>query len=294
MPDAILHIGFNKCGSTALQQWLSAQEDALLAQGIWYRRMDPRTDVVCTNPHLQVLAFTLADQPVPSRPMNAVLGIPEGDRVAQDAVAHAFREQFEAQVANGGFKTWVGSSEALVSRFMTPEAISALADWLSGLFGNVRYVAYVRRPETWLVSLFGHQLRKTASPEDLTAFVDRFGPAPFARLLDMWRTAVGQEALDVRLFEESWLGGGGLVRDFQTVLDLPAGTLPTRSKRVNTTFRNRMNPWSRAPKRPVLSAQTRDMIAQSNAEGMGWIESTFFADRQTEFRSWAAGSETRC
>lgn len=291
MPDAILHIGFNKCGSTALQQWLGAQEDALLARSIWYRRMDPRTDVVCTNPHLQVLAFTLAGQPVPSRPMNAVLGIPEGDRVAQDAVAHAFREQFEAQVANGGFTTWVGSSEALVSRFMTPEAISALAEWLSGLFGNVRYVAYVRRPETWLVSLFGHQQRKTASAEELTAFVDRFGPAPFARLLDLWRTAVGQDALDVRLFDESWLDGGGLISDFQTVLGLPAGTLPSRSKRVNTSFRARMTPWSRAPKRPALSAQTREKISQLNADDMSWVESTFFADRRTEFRNWAAGPE---
>lgn len=294
MSDAILHIGFNKCGSTALQQWLGARADALAGHGIWYQRMDPRPEVVCTNPHLQVLAFTLAGQPVPERPMNTVLGIAEGDRAAQDAVAHRFREDFEGRVAEGGFRTWVGSSESLVSRFMTPEAAGALADWLSGLFDRVRYVAYVRRPDSWVVSSYGHKQRKAERPEDLAEFVEGVGPAPFARVLDLWRSAVGQDALDVRLFDESWLAGRGLVEDFQTVLGLAPGAMPAEVERVNTSYRSGRLPWSRAPRRPTLPAAMRETIARRNAEGMTWIENTFFADRRAEFRSWAAGSEAGC
>ncbi|MBY6118941.1 hypothetical protein [Mameliella alba] len=288
-PDAILHIGFNKCGSTALQQWLGDQASALADQGIWYRRMDPRDDVVCTNPQLQVLACTLAGEDVPARPMNAVLGIT--DRASQDRVAEDFRRDFEARVAKGGFDIWVGSSEALVGRNMTPAATQALADWLSSLFGRVRYVAYIRRPEPWLVSLYGHHKRRSGQDESLAEFAKRVGQAPFARLLGMWQQAVGPEALDVRLFREDWLRGSGLVEDFASVLGLPSGVVETRAKRLNTSFRDGLRglmPMARAPKRPSLSAETRSAIANRNAETMAWIEGHCFADRRAEFRTWTA------
>ncbi len=288
-PDAILHIGFNKCGSTALQQWLGDQVDALADQGIWYRRMDPRADVVCTNPQLQVLACTLAGEDVPARPMNAVLGIT--DRTSQDRVAEDFRRDFEARVAKGGFDTWVGSSESLVGRNMTPDATQALTDWLTSLFGRVRYVAYIRRPEPWLVSLYGHHQRRTGKQESLSEFAQRVGQTPFARLLGMWQQTVAPEALDVRLFHEHWLRDSGLVEDFSTVLGLPTGAVETRAKRLNTSFRDGLRglmPLARSPKRPSLPAETRNAIAARNAEAMQWIEGRFFADRRAEFRNWVA------
>jgi hypothetical protein len=290
MPDAILHIGFNKCGSTALQQWLGDQRGALADRGALYQRMDPRSDVICTNPHLQVLAFSLAGQPVPHRPMNAVLGITQGDIDSQNRVADAFRHSFEARVAQGGFDTWIGSSEALVARDMTPEAVGALTEWLSSLFERVRHVAYIRRPEPWMVSLYGHHRRKTKADETLSAFVDRVGSVPFARKLKIWEQAVGRDALDVRLFQEDWLKGAGLVEDFSTVPGLPTGSIDTRARRVNTSFKEglrALSPLNRRPPRPRVPKELRDLIVRRNAEDMGWISNTFFADDQTDFRAWA-------
>lgn len=290
MPDAILHIGFNKCGSTALQKWLGDQSNALADRGIRYQRMDPRGDAVCTNPHLQVLAFSLAGQPVPYRPMNDVLGITRGDIDSQNRVADTFRRDFEARVAQGGFDQWLGSCEALVARQMTPEAVTALTDWLSSLFDRVQYVAYIRRPEPWMVSLHGHHGRQTQSKETLADFVSRVGETPFARLLKMWGAAVGPEALDVRLFQEDWLKGAGLVEDFSTVLGLPTGAINPRAQRVNTSFGGglRALPFlNRRPPRPRVPKDVCDVIARKNAEGMDWIAKTFFSDRQKDFWAWA-------
>ncbi|MBY6114988.1 hypothetical protein KUW09_13800 [Mameliella alba] len=290
MPDAILHIGFNKCGSTALQQWLGDQSGALADQGIWYQRMDPRESVTCTNPHLQVLACSLADEEVPARPMNAVLGIT--DRTSQDRVAQTFRQDFEARVAKGGFSTWVGSSEALVSRNMSQGAITALANWLSSLFGRLRVVAYIRRPDAWLVSLYGHAGRRHGGNETLSDFATRVKAVPFAPILRKWENAVGRDALDVRLFREDWLKGAGLVEDFSTVLGLPDGQIQTRARRLNTSFRDGLrglSPLSRGPKRPSLTDELRASIRHRNAEAMDWIEDTYFADHRDSFRSWAAG-----
>lgn len=292
MPDAILHIGFNKCGSTALQKWLGDHRNALLRQGVLYQRMDPRPDVVCTNPHLKVLAYSLAGLTLPPRRMNAVLDITDGDRTSQDRVAEDFRRAFEARVAEGGFGTWVGSSEALVSRDIPQAAVSALADWLSGLFGTVRYVAYIRRPEDWLVSLYGHAKRTHDLDETLSDFAQRIKRTPFAQVLARWETAAGRDALDVRLFEESWLTGVGLVEDFRAVLGLTDGAIDTRSKVVNVTYRRGLRGLpllGRGMKRPALPTDTRDLVRRENAAAMDWIEGRFFADRCEEFRAWAGG-----
>lgn len=291
-PDAILHIGFNKCGSTALQSWLGENADGLRAQGVLYRRMDPRKDVICSNPLLKVLAFHLAGQTVPHRAINAVLGIAQGDMTAQTRVATAFRADFEQRVAQGGFDTWVGSSEALVARHMTQEAVCGLVDWLSSLFGTVRVVAYIRSPAAWLVSLYGHHARRTNGAESLPDFLTRVGETPFEPVLRMWEQAVGHEAMDVRLFQEDWLTGSGLVEDFAKVLNLPDGAIDPRSKRLNTSYRSGLlglTRTGRQPKRPELCEQSRARIARQNADSMAWIESTYFADRQAEFETWTAG-----
>ena len=290
MPNALIHIGFNKCGSTALQKWLGENAPALADEGVVYRRSDPRADVICTNPQLAVLAHSLAARPLPQRPISTVLGI--SDAQSQNRVARTYQEGVEALAKAGGFRLFVASNEALVARHMDASIAGALADWLKRLFKDVRFVAYIRRPLPWLISLHGHATQLGETDRPLTEFLTRAPRAWFGPVLRVWHKAVG-DALDVRLFHESWLKGRGLISDFASVLGVSAQE--PQAQPVNMSYKTpglpihrRMGGDQRAlPPRPSVPPETAEAVRNANASDLTWIEDTFFATRRDEFRAWS-------
>ncbi|MEM8577311.1 MAG: hypothetical protein AAGF60_05630 [Pseudomonadota bacterium] len=291
-PSAIIHVGFNKCGSTAIQAWLSEQRMALTAQGIVHLHTDPRTDVICSNPQMATVAHALGGTAPPDRPMNAVLGTQ--DRAGQDRVARDFQAQIAARAQSGDMGTFLASCEYLSFAGMTERDMAGLHGWLSSLFQRVRYVVYIRQPEPWLVSLHGHAARLGASSETLDQFAARMPRVPFAEILKRWVRAVGAEALRVRLFYEAWLSGDGLIPDFARTIGASDAAGPAERALYNTSFAPQRagGPQVResgtAP-RPRLGAEARARVRAVNGPGLAWIGDTFFAANRGWFDRWAEG-----
>jgi len=289
-PSAIIHIGFNKCGSTAIQAWLATQRAALDAHGVQHLHTDPRPDVICSNPQMASLAHSLGGSNPPDRPMNAVLGIT--DCASQDRVAQDFAAQIEADVEKGRFGTFLASCEYLSFAGLTQRDMEGLHLWLTSLFTRVRYVVYIRQPAPWLISLHGHAARLGASSETLEAFTTRLPTTPFADVLKRWSSAVGAEALRVRLFYEAWLSGEGLITDFARTIGVPEMAEAQAATLFNTSFAARAGTGPNArvsahAPRPKLSAEAQTRVTQANAPALAWIGDTFFEGNRPWYDRWA-------
>ena len=302
-PDAVIHIGFNKCGSTAIQRWLGETASELEELGTCYMRTDPRPDIVCTNPHMLVLAYTLADQTIPFRPLNTILGFGKDDRVQQDIVAYEYKAALEVRISSDSCKQFVASSEPLAGRPLTVDVMTALASWLSDTFNSVRYIAYIRNPEAWMCSLYGHDIRGGRTSDTFEEFVQRVQTVPFAMLLKRWVSVVGKSAIDVRLFDEKWLTGPGLLDDFSQQLKVRDQLTFPALTGINTSWRSdargswrkvfpRMKASNRLPTRPRLSPSVSQALFERNIDELDWIEETFFKDRSAEFRTWKRPNDT--
>lgn len=296
-PNAIIHIGFNKCGSTAIQKWLAQSKSELSQQGFLHKRTDPRPMTICSNPQYAVLACTLADEIAPPRPINKVMGFEGGDRAGQDKMALAFRDKIEALAAANPDKTFVISSEYLAAETMKEPAIKALVAWFSKTFQSIKYIAYIREPSAWLLSLHGQNSRQGLIVEDFNAFVDRRMMVPFTRLLKLWKEAVGKDTLNVRLFREEWLSGDGLIADFCDAIGFHTNDHGTKSAVVNASFtkddRSLLSRLFRKPTklqkqaRPVIGPQMHDRIAQANSANLNWVRDAFFANMVDDFNRWS-------
>lgn len=296
-PDAIVHTGFNKCGSTAIQDWLRRERGTLARHGFMHHHTDPLADVICSNPQFAVLGHTLAGELAPLWALNAILGFETGDKTAQHIAAHAFKDRFEQSVTENADQTHVISSEYLAGRLFTGPAIAALSAWLSSIFASVTYVAYVRTPPAWLLSLYGQSAREGKRGESLDAFLNRLANVPFARVLRDWTAAAESACVNVRLFKQSWLSGTGLIDDFAAAIGYDAQPTGKRTALVNTnnsrsTLRSRigrlLHPRSpRTSERLVLDQAAQARILAANEHDLNWIKTEFFSDKTDEFDSWA-------
>ena len=290
MAKAIVHIGFNKCGSSAIQTWLAENSGALAAQGIGYTKTDPRPRPHCTNPQFLVLAHSEAGVTMRPRPNAQMLGVVAGDRVSQDRVARAFEGDYVAWLKDTSHHTYVISSEHLGIGPESPGVAAALDQWTRRTIGPTGFVAYLRRPAAWIVSAFGHRMRKKLDDLSLDDFALRVSPIPMLSALRTWVKAVGSDRLDLRLFDEDWLHSDGLIPDFAQVVGADRSALAKGSQRINTSFRETAFPlgglFRARPKRPRISPAVLDRVHAANAEGLDWVQRTFFPAQEARFRSW--------
>ena len=294
-PNAIIHIGFNKCGSTAIQKWLAISKTELSRQGFLHKRTDPRPHVICSNPQYAVLAYSLIGALAPPRQINELLGFEIGNQVSQDKMAFAFRDKIEALATDNPDKTFIISSEYFVAEVMNEPEIKALVAWFSKTFQSVKYIAYIRNPAAWLVSLHGQNTRQGVTDGDFESFLDRKTSVPFSRILNFWKNAVGKDKLDVRLFNEKWLSGDGLIADFSEAIGYKAEKVARKSPLVNASFTNnslpllsRMQHMFRKPQeRPLIGQQMRARITLANSANLDWVCEEFFADKAIEFDRWS-------
>ena len=289
---AVVHIGFNKCGSTAIQKWLAANHGALAARGFAHRRTDPRPHAICSNPQFADLAFSEAGEAMPARAMSEVLGYEPGDLQAQRRVTTAFAEGMDAWLSAVSARTVLISNEFLGPWLKTPALVQALDRWLSARFETVRYVAYIRAPVQWLVSVYGQSLKRRAHllpPFDTFARRHR---VPFREALGVWRDTVGPDRLDVRAYQENWRMGPGLMADYCTAVGLEPAGLPVHFDPVNLSYSDDgTNPsgssWqANLPDRPRPSAELTDLLLSREAAGFDWIGQSFFPGRSAEFADW--------
>lgn len=201
MPQRVLlHIGFPKTGSTAIQAALCAREEQRAATNYRFPAIAGRWN------HAYVAASYLPPKQWPRRLRSAHAGDQSGTAELADFVRRDFREW----LAEGS--NLVISSEAF-RRFGPSEVAAVEADIRSVGTTETMIVAYVRDPAKLYQSWIQQDLKAAGSIPSPKHF-----QCHYRRMLEAWK-GFSPDRLVVRLFDQDTLVGGDVVQDFMSVAD---------------------------------------------------------------------------
>ncbi|RWH84610.1 MAG: hypothetical protein EOQ86_02460 [Mesorhizobium sp.] len=232
----ILHIGTNKTGTTALQQFLSINRKELGKHGIYYAT-PPDTH----NFNSVVRAPRRSMDGAPSWAL-----LPRYHLVArQDEILGKFFVDHLVHAEREGAHTLVASSEALYCmpiHLHNPGDKNVCVDTLAQIeclraaipsSVNCRIICYVRRPDQYLESLYTQCVKRGMFTGEIAEFVKIVDDMlDYHRCLSMWQKVFGGSNTEARVFETAL---PNLIHDFlRYVLHLQESSLFAKaSPRVN-------------------------------------------------------------
>jgi hypothetical protein len=253
--SAIIHVGLEKTGTTAIQAWLHAERNALLRAGIFVP-----ISIGAPN-HIRLVAACLDDGVVDN--IKAHFLHQRGQ--SEQSWRNEIRASFDAEIAGAkGWSQLVISSELITSRLHSATEIARLVKWLRRHVDRLQFVIYLRRQDDLAVSRYSSALRSGHAGfddiwSDLSA--NSFFILPPGRVVtddleyfDHQRTlarflAVDDADLTVRVYDP--IGPTmDVVADFRSVLGLPSGSSAAPAQRAN----------------PALSAAAQYVIGELNRE----------------------------
>ena len=169
---AVIHVGLEKTGTTAVQAWLSARRQGLLAAGVLFPASPGSQN------HTRLVAACLDD---------AVIDNIKAHQMAAQARSAAalrtpFAAEFRAELERGGWSRLVLSSELVSSRLHAPSEVDRLIAMVAPHVDAVRIVLVLRRQADLALSRFSSVLRAgfdrhDAVWDDLSAVAFRALPA---------------------------------------------------------------------------------------------------------------------
>ncbi len=205
MATAILHIGTEKTGSTALQSYLWSNRAALRLQDYVY------PVAAGDRNHLKLAAYSQADDVFDD--LRLSLGVTDG--AGLKTFRSALEAELAAEVANAPSSVFVFSSEHCHSRLIGTTDVARLHGLLAPLFSEIRVVVYLRRQDELAVSLYSTMLKAGGTRLEIIpgeAFGDPY--YDHAALLDRWGGTFGRDRLQVNIFQRSELADGSVIADF--------------------------------------------------------------------------------
>jgi hypothetical protein len=216
----IIHIGMQKTGSTAIQQYLHLNRDELAAAGVLFPRGLGRLNQ-------QTL-------PLIGKGNESISALHRKMKLTnkQSAVTHVRRasRRVRQQIRALRPRTLVLSSEQLSAEVRSPDDISRFAAWVRNYDSTPTIVVYLRRQDLWLLSRYSMQILYGATHSFEVPDTAATGPGTlfdYRGLVDSWSGEFGKENIVVRVFEREQLVGGDVVLDFMDVIGESAlGSLP--------------------------------------------------------------------
>jgi hypothetical protein len=210
--QAIVHIGDMKCGSKSIQAWLH-QDAGLLAEHGFHR--SAATAVGIYDSRLASYALgNLRNDTEPRRECGIAMAaeVP----AHRQTIAHDLTRDVEAlpTAARG----MIFSHEMLLS--LEPAEVDRLVGLLRRQFDSIRVVAYLRRQDRLILSLWGQRLKThDPGPRFCDAVCER---RSYLGMVDAWERAVGRENLVLRTFDKASFRTGDLQADFREAAGIPA------------------------------------------------------------------------
>ncbi len=182
MSRLILHIGLPKSGSTAIQQFLSANQSVLREFGLaWCQSL--------RGPNHVQLAVACSTQ---INHLSRTVGVHnERDRAAlRTRVAKRLEQELD------NHDTVLVSTEHLSSSLTTPDDVARLASLLAGLTDDVLVVAVLRRGDYWLPSSYSEAVLNNKEFDLDAEFVHLREPLlDHHALLARWQGSFGADAV---------------------------------------------------------------------------------------------------
>lgn len=206
MPDYYLHIGAPKTGSTALQQFLAANRDAMAEQQAIYPAATLRG-----HGHHDLAFHICGGYPAWATPAP----------ISLDDVAQAFREEIQV-LQNAGQRTIILSSE----NFYLLCAPPAVADFLAGCGitpERLTLVVYVRRQDDMQASWYNQRIKAQGYSGTLAESIDECrADWDYGVRLAAWRQAFPAARLLVRPYQEADIPGLDVRKDFLGIIGASA------------------------------------------------------------------------
>ncbi len=223
---AIVHMGIEKTGTTALQSFLTENRFHLKEKGYAYLES-------AGLPSNRKLATYCIDQ---SRfdDHHQMLNIVESS--TRKAWNNQFIHDFYKEIDNleSHIHTVIISNEQLHSRLILESEIDKVRNTLEKKFDDIEIIVYLRRQDQLAISLYSTALKCGHSFDSILPGVTNTNHYyNFEVLLGKWATIFGKESITTRLFDKSELVDGDLFADFLTScninnLDLSTMILPGR------------------------------------------------------------------
>ncbi len=209
MQKLIIHIGAGKCGSSAIQAYLSANAAALGAKGVLIPGLDLTTTAQITGQQINFF-LNLAEAPEsanhPQQPTRA------------DAASIVRRRLaiLKEEMVKRNLHTLVISAENLSAL----HAYSRLFAEEKAHF-DVHIVAYIRRQDEYLSSAWGQWHVKSYATIDEYLSARMAFDGDWHATLAPWLGEFGRERVHVRVFDRNTMHNGDVVDDFIKVTGLP-------------------------------------------------------------------------
>lgn len=207
----ILHMGTEKTGSTALQNFLYKNETVLREKGyaLFHCLGSPNNDKLYAYAiHLDGKYDTYFSR----------LGILDNEKRA------TYFENLVADMANEisknhhlGVHTMLISSEHLQSRIRSREQLEILYSTLNGLFSHIQIVCYFREQGRLVESLYSTAIKSgwdISSREFTEVFLEDDHFILYDELVAMWKSVFTSSEFCFRIFDKKYLIGQDVRSDF--------------------------------------------------------------------------------
>jgi hypothetical protein len=317
---AILHVGTEKTGTTAIQNRLRAHAPQLARQGVLF------PEVLGPGNHTH-LAAACMDDDVWDRVKANILAT---HSLQPRQFRHRLTAEFEQALnASGDWNTIVASSELIHSRLLLPSEIDRLFGMFRPFVDDILVVLFIRRQDRLAVSRFSTALRggfddfdqvfgsvapsnyfRLPPGREINDLVDYFD---YRRLIERFLPYVPIERIKVALYPEDGHAGIDSVSEFARVAGLDPALVSAGTDRINLPMPveaqfvmsevNKLLPMSFPSGRrnrhlKKLHAEieasvqgTRRQVRRAEAEAFAaryeesneWVRATFFPERDTLF-----------
>ena len=227
--QCIIHIGTEKTGSKAIQDYLNRNRTALTRAKILYPK--PLGDA-----QLSQWQFVAAVHPHPWRQdIGRSLNIFDEDSRAafKSNLIHDLEKQFHQYPQT---ETLILSSEHFQSRLPDAQSILDLKRLLSRWVNRFWIVVYFRRQDQFAVSLLSTRI-KSFVPMKKTELQQELG-APrryfdYLALFDLWGSVFGRDAILARLYQQDHWPNNDLIQDFCATAGIPHNGEETQRMNVS-------------------------------------------------------------
>ncbi len=223
----VLHIGTEKTGTTLLQNWLYANQQALSDQGVFL------SDQLGKPNNRKIVAYFM-------RHLDDFARQRKITNLAQKEIYfEGFEAKFRAEIAQARARhhTMVISSEHFHSRLSSLAEIETLAAFLTEEFDEVKVLCYFREQSSMRESLYSTGL-KTAT----TTLLEEFDAEEdarryyynFDRIATNWSEAFGVSHCDFRIYDRAGFPEGDIRLDMLSAFFTPLDPTKMSFERVSS------------------------------------------------------------
>ena len=232
-PSCFLHIGYPKTGTTTLQNFLAENSEHLISQGILYPHSLRRSEH--SPNHQRLVAYALENGRFPE--VDEWFGLTDAQDIGRFRAEMEVSLTQELESERGKLNFVICSNEHLAERLEHVTELERLKSFLTAQFARVTVVVYLRRQDRLAVSYYSTALR-VGSSEGLNLPEEQSPNGPwtvfdYARVLGPWRDVFGQDAVQVRIYEDC---RSALIEDFCQVTGVRLTPSMTKPAPTNLAF----------------------------------------------------------